>query len=144
MCCQEKGPAVFETIGPGLCAQEKFFTPEIPSGRATQGARVGLVAKMSLRERITTDMKTAMKAKDKAALEALRAVKSALLLAATEKGAGESSEEAEMKLLQKLVKQRKDAAGIYHEQGRADLAEVEEQQIGIIEKYLPLGEIDTS
>ena len=61
----------------------------------------------------------------------------ALLMAATEKGAGDTSEAAEMKMLQKLVKQRKDAASIFSEQGREDLAEPELAQISIIEKYLP-------
>jgi hypothetical protein len=93
---------------------------------------------MSITAQINDDIKTAMKAKDKESLEALRAVKSALLLASTEKGAdGEVSEEAELKTLQKLVKQRKDAAAIYTEQGRADLAEVEVSQANVIGKYLP-------
>jgi uncharacterized protein YqeY len=97
---------------------------------------------MSLTDQINTDMKTAMKAKDKLSLEALRAIKAALLMAATEKGAGDTSDAVEMKMLQKLVKQRKDAAGIFKEQGRDDLAEPELAQITIIEKYLPaqLGE----
>lgn len=92
---------------------------------------------MSLTDQINNDIKTAMKAKDKPSLEALRAIKSALLLAATEKGAGDSSEAAEMKMLQKLVKQRKDAASIFQEQGRDDLAEPELAQVAIIENYLP-------
>ncbi len=92
---------------------------------------------MPLSEQINEDIKTAMKAKDKLSLEALRAIKSALLLAATEKGAGESSDAAELKLLQKLVKQRKDAASIFKEQGREDLAKPELDQVEIIEKYLP-------
>lgn len=93
---------------------------------------------MALKDQINTDIKTAMKAKDKESLESLRAVKSALLLAATEKGSSdELSEEAEIKLLSKLVKQRKEAAELYHQQGRTDLAEVEEKQAAIIGKYLP-------
>lgn len=83
-------------------------------------------------------IKDAMRAKDTVALEALRAVKSALLLAQTESGAKEEiSEEEEIKLLQRLVKQRKDSAAIYTEQGRADLAEPELAQLAVIEKFLP-------
>jgi uncharacterized protein YqeY len=93
--------------------------------------------KMTLTDQINNDIKTAMKAKDKVQLEALRAIKSALLLAATEKGAKESSEEAELKMLQKLVKQRKDAAEIFQKEGREELANDELAQVSIIEKYLP-------
>lgn len=83
-------------------------------------------------------MKAAMRAKDTVALESLRAIKSALLLAQTETGPGtELSEEEEVKLVQKLVKQRKDSAAIYKEQGRGDLAEPELAQALIIEKFLP-------
>lgn len=83
-------------------------------------------------------MKTAMKAKDSQSLEALRAVKSALLLAQTETGSkADLSEEEEIKLLQKQVKQRKDSAAIYKEQGREDLAEPELAQAKIIEQFLP-------
>lgn len=82
-------------------------------------------------------MKTAMKAKDTVALESLRAIKSALLLANTESGAGELSEGDEIKLVQKLVKQRKDSAAIFNEQGRADLAEPELAQAAVIEQFLP-------
>ena len=92
---------------------------------------------MKLTDRINSDLKEAMKAKDKVKLESLRAIKSALLLASTEKDAAESSENAEMKMLQKLVKQRKDAATIFTEQGRSDLAEPELDQVAIIEAYLP-------
>lgn len=92
---------------------------------------------MTLTDKINEDIKAAMKAKDKAKLEALRAIKSALLVSATEKGGGDNSEEAGMKLLQKLVKQRKDAAAIFHKEGRTDLAEPEEEQIKVIEAYLP-------
>ena len=84
------------------------------------------------------EMKNAMKSKDAVALESFRAIKSALLLAQTEKGASETiSESDELKLLQKLVKQRKDSADIFQQQGRADLAEPELQQAAIIEKFLP-------
>ena len=93
---------------------------------------------MGLQDQVMTEMKQAMKAKDTVALEALRAVKSALLMAKTEKGAAtELSEADEIKLVQKLVKQRKDSATIFTEQGRADLAEPELAQAAIIEKFLP-------
>ena len=93
---------------------------------------------MALVDLINNDIKVAMKAKAKEDLEALRAVKSALLLAATDKGvSGEVSEEAGILMLQKLVKQRKEAADAYISQNRADLAEVELNQAAIIEKYLP-------
>jgi hypothetical protein len=92
---------------------------------------------MALTDIINTDLKEAMKAKDKIKLESLRAIKAALLTAATEKGAAESSDEMELKMLQKLVKQRKDAATIFAEQGREDLAQPELDQVAIIEAYLP-------
>tara|TARA_R110000868_G_scaffold1635_6_gene13106 strand:- start:26065 stop:26517 length:453 start_codon:yes stop_codon:yes gene_type:complete len=93
---------------------------------------------MGLQQRVMEDMKTAMRAKDTLALESLRAIKSALLLAQTETGPGtELTEEEEVKLVQKLVKQRKDSAAIYKEQGREDLAEPELAQALIIEKFLP-------
>jgi len=93
---------------------------------------------MSLQEKIMTEMKAAMKAKDTVALESLRAIKSAILLAQTDKGAGgKLSEEDEIKLVQKLVKQRKDSAAIFNEQGRSDLAEPELAQVAVIEKFLP-------
>jgi uncharacterized protein YqeY len=93
---------------------------------------------MTLAEKINADIKTAMLAKDKDSLDALRAVKSALLLAQTEKGASEQmTEEAEIKLLQKLVKQRRESAEIYVTQGRDDLAKVETMQADVIERYLP-------
>lgn len=93
---------------------------------------------MSLQEKVMTSMKEAMRAKDTTALEALRAVKSALLLAQTESGSKEAvTEEQELKLLQKLVKQRKESAVIYKEQGREDLAKPELEQAIIIESFLP-------
>ena len=93
---------------------------------------------MSLAEQINEDIKTAMRAKDRTALEALRAIKSAILLAQTEEGAsGDLAEEAEIKLLQKLHKQRKDAADIYQQQDREDLAEAEQAQAEVIARYLP-------
>ncbi len=93
---------------------------------------------MSLEKQIMDQMKEAMKAKDTVALEALRAIKSGIILAKTESGAKEElTADDEIKLLQKLVKQRKDSAAIYTEQGRADLAEPELAQVAVIEKFLP-------
>lgn len=93
---------------------------------------------MGLQQQVMEQMKAAMKSKDKVALESLRAIKSALLLAQTETGsASEMSEEDEVKLVQKLVKQRKDSAAIFIEQGRQDLADPELAQIAVIEQFLP-------
>lgn len=93
---------------------------------------------MSLQAKITEEIKNAMRAKDTVALESLRAVKSAILLAQTESGAKEElSEDEEIKILQRLVKQRKDSAAIYTQQGRADLAQPEIDQAAVIEKFLP-------
>ncbi len=93
---------------------------------------------MSLQNQINEEIKTAMKAKDTLSLEALRAVKSAILLAQTESGAKEElSQEEEIKLLQRLVKQRKDSAAIFIQQGRQDLAIPEQEQAAVIEKFLP-------
>ncbi len=93
---------------------------------------------MGLQDEIMTAMKTAMKAKDQVALTALRAVKSAILLAQTESGAKENlTEEQELKILQKQVKQRKDSAAIFLEQGREDLAAPELNEAKVIEQFLP-------
>ena len=93
---------------------------------------------MGLQEQVMEHLKTAMKAKDKVALESLRAIKSALLLAQTETGSGDAmSVEDEVRLVQKLVKQRKDSAAIFIQQGRQDLADPELAQIAIIEQFLP-------
>ena len=93
---------------------------------------------MALQEEITTAIKEAMKAKDSLKLEALRAVKSAILLEQTSGGRSSAmTAEQEIKLLQKLVKQRKDSAAIFREQNRADLAEPEEAQADIIQQFLP-------
>ena len=93
---------------------------------------------MSLQQDVMTAMKTAMKAKDSVALESLRAIKSALLLEQTSGGSKEElSEEAGIKLVQKLVKQRKDSAAIFTEQGREDLAAPELAQAKIIAQFLP-------
>ncbi len=91
---------------------------------------------MSLTEQINADIKKAMLAKEKDKLAALRAIKSALLLEAT-KGNDKVSEDAELKILQKLYKQRNESAGIYKQQGRGDLAEEEEAQAAVIKAYLP-------
>ncbi len=93
---------------------------------------------MSLQQEVMTAMKEAMKAKDTNALTSLRAIKSAILLAQTESGAKEElTEDQELKLLQKLVKQRKDSAAIFSEQGREDLAQPELDQAKVIEQFLP-------
>ncbi|MBP5711205.1 MAG: GatB/YqeY domain-containing protein [Bacteroidales bacterium] len=92
---------------------------------------------MSLEERISEDIKKAMLAREKDKLEAIRAIKSAILLLKTDKNAGEINEEAEIKLLQKLSKQRKESAEIYKSQNRQDLYEVEVAQMNVINEYLP-------
>ena len=93
---------------------------------------------MSLEQKIMTDLKTAMLAKDEKGLRSLRAIKAAILLAKTSEGSnGELKEEDETKLLQKLVKQRKDSLEIYQQQNRADLAQKEIEEIEVIEKFLP-------
>jgi len=93
---------------------------------------------MSLEQKIMIELKAAMLAKDEAALRSLRAIKATILLAKTaEGGKGELKEEDEVKLLQKLVKQRKDSLEIFKEQKRDDLARKEEEEITVIEKFLP-------
>lgn len=93
---------------------------------------------MSLQEKVMTAMKAAMKEKDQTALAALRAVKSEILLAQTESGLKEDlSAEQEIKILSKLVKQRKDSAAIFKEQNRSDLAEPELAQAQVISQFLP-------
>ena len=93
---------------------------------------------MSLEQTIMADLKVAMRTKDEKALRSLRAVKAAIIVAKTAEGAGgEISAEEETKILQKLVKQRKDSLEIYQQQNRADLAQKEEEEIEIIEKFLP-------
>ncbi|MBI1316163.1 GatB/YqeY domain-containing protein [bacterium] len=93
---------------------------------------------MGLEERINQDIKEAMKAREQGVLEALRAIKSAVLLAKTEKGASEVLDaDAELKLLQRLQKQRKEAADIYATQNRPDLESVERFQAEVIGRYLP-------
>lgn len=92
---------------------------------------------MSLEEKINNDIKAAMLAKEKEKLNALRAIKSALLLLKTEKAGAEITPEAELGLLQKLVKQRKESAELYKSQNRQDLYEEEMAQYEVIVKYLP-------
>lgn len=93
---------------------------------------------MSLEVKIMDHMKTAMKAKDAVALEALRAIKAAIIMAKTEAGAAEGlTEDQEVKMLQRLVKMRKDSAEIFTTQNRPDLAEPELAQIAVIEAFLP-------
>ena len=93
---------------------------------------------MSLEVKIMDHMKTAMKAKDAVALEALRAIKAAIIMAKTEAGAAEGlTEDQEIKMLQRLVKMRKDSAEIFTTQNRPDLAEPELAQIAVIEAFLP-------
>ena len=89
-------------------------------------------------DRISNDIKDAMKAKDKVRLETLRNIKKVFLEAKTAPGANDTlTDEAAMKIMQKLVKQGKDSATLYNEQGRADLAEAELAQVAVIETYLP-------
>jgi uncharacterized protein len=93
---------------------------------------------MSLEQTVMADLKTAMLAKDEKALRSLRAIKAAILLAKTSEGAsGELKEEDEIKILQKLVKQRKDSLDIFQQQNRTDLAQKEQEEIEVIEKFLP-------
>jgi uncharacterized protein YqeY len=93
---------------------------------------------MSLQKQVMDKMKEAMKAKDKVALQALRAVKSAFLLAKTETGVQEElTEEQELKIIQKQVKQRKDSAAIFIKQDRQDLADPELAEIAVLEQFLP-------
>lgn len=87
---------------------------------------------------IDQEIKKAMLAKDQAQLRGLRAIKAAFLLARTEKGSSEEvTEETEVKIIQKLIKQRRESSDIYKEQGRADLALVEDEEIEVISKFLP-------
>jgi len=93
---------------------------------------------MSLEQQVMADLKTAMLAKDEKGLRGLRAIKAAIIIAKTSEGAGgEVKPEDEIKLLQKLVKQRKDSLEIFEQQNRADLAQKEKEEIEVIEKFLP-------
>jgi uncharacterized protein YqeY len=92
---------------------------------------------MTFEEKINSDLKNAMLARDEKSVRGLRAIKQAILLAKTAGNGGELAAADEIKMLQKLVKQRKESAEIYHQQGRADLASVEEEEIAVVERYLP-------
>lgn len=93
---------------------------------------------MNLFDKISADIKEAMLARDKVRLEALRGIKKEFLEAKTSKGSnGELEDETALKILQKMVKQRKDSASIYSQNGRADMAETEIQEANVIESYLP-------
>ena len=93
---------------------------------------------MSLEQKIMGELKTAMLAKDEKSVRSLRAIKAAILLAKTsEGGTGEIKEDDEIKLLQKLIKQRKDSLEIFQQQNRTDLATKEQEEIEVIEKFLP-------
>jgi uncharacterized protein YqeY len=92
---------------------------------------------MTLEQKVMEALKQAMKEKDRDKMDALRAIKSAILLEKTKGGSKELTEADELKLLQKLVKQRKESAGIYQQQNRPDLAETELNQIKVIEQFLP-------
>lgn len=92
---------------------------------------------MSLEAKIITDLKAAMKAKDKVALRSIRAIKSQIILAKTDGSGKVLDEAAEVKMLQKMVKQRKESIGIYETQNRPELAATEKEEVEIIERYLP-------
>ncbi|HEU4470228.1 MAG TPA: GatB/YqeY domain-containing protein [Flavisolibacter sp.] len=93
---------------------------------------------MNLEQQIMAEMKEAMKSKDEAALRSLRAIKAEIIKAKTEPGAGgEISAEKETAMLQKMMKQRRDSLDIYRQQNRADLAQKEEEEMSVIERFLP-------
>jgi uncharacterized protein len=93
---------------------------------------------MNLEQKVMAEMKEAMKAKDEPTLRSLRAIKAEIIKAKTEPGAGgEVSAEKELNLLQKMMKQRKESLEIYQQQNRADLAQKEQEEIAVIEKFLP-------
>lgn len=93
---------------------------------------------MSLEQQVMADLKTAMLAKDEKGLRGLRAIKAAIIIAKTSEGSGgEIKPEDEIKLLQKLIKQRKDSLEIFEQQNRADLAVKEKEEIEVIERFLP-------
>lgn len=92
---------------------------------------------MSLETKIATDLKTAMRAKDKVALRSIRAIKAQILLAKTDGSGKELDEASEIKMIQKMIKQRKDSLSIYEKQDRAELAQTEKDEIEVLERYLP-------
>ncbi len=97
---------------------------------------------MNLEQKVMTELKAAMKAKDQAALRTLRAIKSAILLAKTDGSGKELDEVGELKLIQKLAKQRQESIEIFNKQGREDLAQTEQEELAVLKKFLPeqLGE----
>ncbi len=100
--------------------------------------KLKLFQEMSLQQNIDQDIKSAMLNKDSTRLRGLRAIKAALLVAKTEKGAQELlTEDAELKVLQRLAKQRKESADIYQSQNRPDLYQIEQEELQVIESYLP-------
>lgn len=92
---------------------------------------------MSLEAKLMTDLKAAMKSKDQAATRTIRAVKAAILLVKTDGTGKELDATGEIKLIQKLMKQRQDSLDIYNKQNRADLAVIEEEEIAVLQRYLP-------
>ena len=98
---------------------------------------------MTLEERVNADMKEAMRAKDAAALRAIRAITAAILLLKTDGSGLEVTAEREIQLLQKMVKQRRESLGIFEKQNRPDLAQGEQEEIAVIERYLPQQLSDT-
>lgn len=92
---------------------------------------------MALQTQLMADLKTAMKAKDKVSLRGLRAIKSALLLAKTDGSGEEMNEAKEIKIIQKLIKQRQDSFKIFTDQNRPELAQIEAEEIEVLQKYLP-------
>jgi len=92
---------------------------------------------MSLSQQINDQMKQAMKSKDQSTLRGLRAIKASLLILQTQEGGGEVTEKDEMEVLVKMAKQRKDSIQIFNEQGRSDLSKIEEEELSVIEKFLP-------
>jgi uncharacterized protein YqeY len=127
-------------MGCAICAHLSFryrLLANMHSNNQLRGYK--LISKnMSLAVKIMDDLKTAMRAKDTVALEALRAIKAEILLAQTASGSKEEiTKDDEVKLLQRLVKTRKESARIFTEQNRLDLAEPELAQIAVIEKFLP-------
>ena len=92
---------------------------------------------MSLESKIMPDLKAAMKSKDQAALRAIRAIKAAILLTKTDGSGKELDEAGEIKMVQKLIKQRQDSLDIFNKQGRDDLAGIEKEEIEVLQRYLP-------
>lgn len=92
---------------------------------------------MSLEQKVMTELKTAMKAKDQAALRTLRAIKSAILLAKTDGSGKELDEASELKMIQKLAKQRQESIDIFLKQDREDLAQTEQEELAVLKKFLP-------